>query len=60
MFRLLGILLLVYVAYALHKGEVYAKHRWSGRTVYRNDSPGYFATVIAIYIILGIALITVF
>ena len=60
MFRVLGILLLIYVAWALSKGEVYAKHRWSGKTIHRNESPGYFAAVIAIYIILGIALMTVF
>lgn len=60
MFRLLGIFVLLYVAYALSRGEVYAKHRWSGRTIYRDQEPRYFMTVIAIYTLLGIFLIAWF
>lgn len=60
MFRALGILVLLYVCYALAKGEVFAKKGVSGQTVSRKESPGYFATVIAVYILLGIALLTVF
>lgn len=60
MFRILGVLVLLYVAYALAMGEVYAKAGWRGRTVSRGETPGYFAVVISIYAILGVALITVF
>jgi|GEM_PF-711580 hypothetical protein len=60
LFRVLGILVLLYVAYALSRGEVFAKSGWRGRTVSRNESPGYFSAVIAIYTLLGVALITVF
>jgi len=60
MFRALGLIVLLYVGYALLQGEVYAKHRWSGKTVSRKESPGYFSVVIAIYIMLGLALIFVF
>lgn len=60
MFPALGVLVLLYVGYALFQGEVYAKHRWYGKRVSRNESPGYFSVVIAIYILLGLALIFVF
>lgn len=60
MFRALGLLVLVYVAYALSQGEVYAKHRWYGKRVFRHESPGYFAAVIAIYTLLALALMFVF
>jgi hypothetical protein len=60
MFRALGILVLLYVGYALSRGEVHAKAGWRWRRVARGESPGYFSAVIAIYILLGIALIFVF
>jgi hypothetical protein len=60
MFRVLGIIVLLYVCYALFQGEVYAKHRWSGKSVSWSQSPGYFSVVIAVYILLGVALIFVF
>lgn len=60
MFPALGVIVLLYVCYALYQGEVYAKHRWSGRRVSRTESPGYFSAVIGVYIILGVALIFVF
>ncbi len=60
MFAALGILVLVYVGYALSKGEVHAKAGLRWRMVSRQESPGYFSVVIAIYIILGIALIFIF
>jgi ABC-type maltose transport system permease subunit len=60
MFRVLGVLVLVYVCYALSRGEVFAKHRWSSRRVLRQETPGYFSAVIAIYTILGVALLIVF
>jgi hypothetical protein len=60
MFRALGILVLIYVCYALSRGEVFAKNGARGAMVSRDESPGYFAAVIAVYIILGIALLTVF
>jgi uncharacterized membrane protein YiaA len=60
MFRMLGIVVLLYVAYALVTGEVYAKSGWRGRSVYRRDERGYFIAVIVTYTLLGVALITVF
>jgi hypothetical protein len=60
MFRALGILVLLYACYALFQGEVYAKHRWHGKRVFWNQSPGYFSAVLAVYLILGVALIFVF
>lgn len=60
MFRALGILVLLYVAYALSRGEVFAKSGIRGVIVSRDESPGRFATVIAVYILLGIALLFLF
>jgi hypothetical protein len=60
MFRALGVIVLVYVGHALFRGEVYARHRWSGRMIFRDQSPGEFSAVIAIYILLGLALCFVF
>ena len=60
MFRALGIVVLLYVCYALFQGKVYAKHRWSGKMVLRSESPGYFSAVISVYVLLGVALIFVF
>lgn len=60
MFKMAGILVLLYTAYAVIKGEVYAKSGAKGRTVLRSDSPEYFWVVIAVYACLGIALIAVF
>jgi hypothetical protein len=60
MFKALGALLLVYVAYAIFRGEVYARAGVGGTTVVRSERPQYFWTVIVIYIGLAIAMITVF
>lgn len=60
MFKVLGILVVVYTIYAAINGEVYAKSGAWGRTVSRSDSPEYFWVVIAVYACLGLALIAVF
>lgn len=60
MFKLLGALVGLYAAYAAVKGEVYAKSGVWGRTISRKQSPEYFWIVIAIYVALGVALLTVF
>ena len=60
MFKALGILVGLYAAYAAFSGEVYAKSGPGGRTISREDSPGYFWVVIAIYAGLSAALILVF
>ena len=60
MFKALGVLVALYVAYAVTRGEVYAKSGAWGRTVARADSPEYFWIVIAIYAGLSLALIFVF
>ena len=56
MFKALGTLVLLYAACAAVIGEVYAKSGAGGRTVSRDDSPGYFWGVIAIYLGLGLAM----
>jgi hypothetical protein len=60
MFRILGFIVLFYVCYALSRGEVFAKKGIRGERVSRQESPGYFATVIAVYTLLGFALLIVF
>jgi hypothetical protein len=60
MFKALGFVVAMYVAYAATKGEVYAKSGPWGRTVSRDESPGYFWTVIAVYALLAAALVFVF
>ncbi len=60
MFKLLGILVGLYTAYAVSKGEVFARSGVWGRTISRDDAPGYFWTVIVIYGGLAVALVAVF
>jgi hypothetical protein len=60
MFKVLGILLALYAAYAAASGKVYAKSGVSGRIVSRRDSPRYFWVVIIIYAGLSAALLTIF
>ena len=60
MFRLLGVAVLLYAAYGAWRGEVFAKSGPWGRAIVRQDSPGYFWVAIAIYGLLGLALLTVF
>ena len=60
MFKMLGILVALYTAYAVIEGQVYAKSGPWGRTVSRVDSPEYFWVVIAIYAGLSVALVFIF
>jgi hypothetical protein len=59
-FRVLGLLLALYTICAALAGAVYAKSGPGGRVVSRDESPGYFWIVIAIYTGLSLALLTVF
>jgi hypothetical protein len=59
-FGIMGTLLMLYTLYAAVTGKVYAKRRVWGRLIWRNESPGYFWVVIAIYAGLSVALMTVF
>jgi len=60
MFRLLGIVVAIYTAYAAAQGEVFAKHRAWGRTIRRSEKPGYFWAVIGVYGLLALALVFIF
>lgn len=59
-FQALGILLAIYVIYALANGTVYAKHRWSYKAFRRDESPGTYWPIIVIYAGLSLALYFVF
>jgi hypothetical protein len=49
MFKPLGMLLGLYVAYALYVGEVVTKKGYRRKVVRRDDTPGEFWIVIVIY-----------
>lgn len=55
LFKGIGILVFIYTVYCLFTGEVYAKDGASGRTVIKADEPGYFWTIMVIYLGLSIA-----
>jgi hypothetical protein len=59
-FQTLGVLLAIYVIYALACGRVYAKDRWKGATFERGVQPGRYWTTIVIYAGLSAALYFVF
>jgi hypothetical protein len=60
MFKLLGSLVALYTLAAAMRGEVYAKAGVSGRMVSKAREPRSFWIVIAIYIALSVALLTIF
>ena len=60
MFKLLGVLVVLYTLYASSTGEVFAKSGIWGRRISRVESPRYFWTVIAVYGALSLALLTIF
>jgi len=60
MFKVIGVLLAVYVCYSVFSGRVVAKAGAGSREVLREESPRYFWTVVAIYAGLSLALVTVF
>ena len=60
LFKVLGVVLAIYTAYAASRGEVYARAGWKSRTIERTTEPRYFWAVIAIYFGLSVALLTVF
>jgi len=59
LFKLLGVLLSIYVVWSVIRGEVFVKSGVWGKTLLRDESPGAFWMAIAIYI-LSAALFMVF
>ena len=60
MFRIIGVLVAVYTLYALFSGRVWAKKGPGAEEILRQESPGYFWTVIVIYFGLSLALVFYF
>ncbi|MDO1527956.1 hypothetical protein QMK61_03840 [Fulvimonas sp. R45] len=60
MFKLLGVLVLAYAGWAAWRGELQARSGFRWALIRRTESPGYFWAVLACYVLLGIALSTVF
>ena len=59
-FKLLGVMVALYVVHALSVGEVYAKRGVSGATSKRGEEPFRYWSTIVVYAILSIALMLVF
>jgi hypothetical protein len=59
-FEIVGVCLFVYCLLCLFSGEVYAKDKWSGRTVLRSEQPVYFFVVIGCYLTMAAACFFVF
>ena len=60
MFKVLGVLLALYVAYSIARGEVFAKRGPWGRSYRREDGPVRFWSIIGVYILLTAALLLYF
>lgn len=60
MFKLLGTLVVIYTAYAVIRGEVFAKAGAWGKTIYRDENTREFWITIVIYSALAAALIFYF
>ena len=60
MFKVLGSLLLGYVAYCLYTGRTFAKSGAWGREFARDEAPSHYWSSIAVYALLAVALMTVF
>lgn len=59
-FKLLGVLVALYVAYALSIGEVYAKRGIWGAASTRAEQPVLYWSAMVVYAILALALLFVF
>ena len=60
MFRVLGVLLALYVIWAVLRGSIHAKRAAWGETIERDAEPLRFWTVVAVYVGLVLALMFVF
>jgi hypothetical protein len=60
MFKVLGALLLGYVAHCLYTGRTFAKSGMWGREFVRDEHPFRYWSAIAAYALLAVALVTVF
>jgi len=60
LFKILGVVLLLYVVYGMSVGEIYAKRGIWGATIKRDEQPvGYWSTI-TVYTGLSIALVFFF
>lgn len=60
MFAAIGVVVGVYAVYGAWSGQVFAKSGPWGRMVRRDESPGYFWSVVVTYGVLSAALVWVF
>lgn len=60
LFKMLGVLVAIYVVHALVTGEVFAKWRWSGRWFRRDENADMYWSTVVIYGLLSLALVFVF
>ena len=59
-FKFIGVLLACYTVYAGYTGELHAKSGIRWEIITRVDRPRYFWTVLVIYAVLSITLLTLF
>ncbi|MGH8681021.1 MAG: hypothetical protein ACREVP_05885 [Burkholderiales bacterium] len=60
MFKILGSLLLCYVAHCLYTGRTFARRGAWGREYARDEAPFHYWSSVAVYALLAVALMTVF
>ena len=60
MFRILGALLICYVAYGLSTGQISGRYRAWGRMFRRDEAPWLYWPTILVYSLLAVALIFLF
>jgi hypothetical protein len=60
LFDLLGVCLVLYTAYAVATGSVYARRGPWGRSYHRDEEPGRFWTIVVTYVVLSVALVFYF
>jgi hypothetical protein len=59
-FRALGVMVFLYTLYSSYIGEVFAKDKAWGRTIYRAEAAGQFWGIIVCYLGLSLALFFIF
>lgn len=60
MFKAIGVIVALYVAYCVYRGEVLVRSRAWGKRVARSEAPREFWLSVGIYGLLAVALLTVF
>ena len=60
MFKLIGLVLVLYIAQSVTRGQVHVRKGWDSERIERVENPGGFWLAITVYGLLCVALFTVF